>query len=808
MNDFIRQNKMLLKVQNGREQPEHFHQEVELLYVLEGTLELRFLDQKAVLKPEDVAVINSNEGHAVYAAAEVLYVSVFFDYKMMSQVYNGISNRFRCNSALEDAQDYERLRRILKNLLLNYMYAQNETGMEGSAGFGYAAGYFHLMEFLTEHFLVHASKEMLTEQGKSRQRIFQIRDYLEGNYSKRITFQNLAEHLYLSEGYLSRIFREAFHMNYTEYLNKVRLSHAMEELLYTERPITQIAYDNGFSSISFFNKSFKREYGKTPTMFREEGIPSPKTEETQTESPELTDKLEAFLGETQKDDEDAECDVTRAELSAVCQEKIEHNWNKVINIGAASDLLKSEIQEHVILLSSALGYQYIRFWSIFAKEMLIDVHDEEGDFNFSRLDQVLDFLVERGMKPFIDLEEKPRRINADSEHTILYEENIPEFQNIEQWERLIGALLRHLAERYGLEETSSWKLEVWFGGYRLAGKSGFSGYFELLKSVQLLVRKYIPGMEVGGPGMFPQFIHDMQDRQIDFWREWGRRAYVPDFVSLMNYAYDANPEKEHFGRKSRDEQYLLHGILRLKRELAAAGLPEVKIYITEWNLTVSDRNYVNDSCFQGAYIVKNIIDVCRQVDMIGYYTGSDRMTEYYDSNQLLYGGQGLLNKEGIFKPAAFAIEFLNHMYGYYVGSGENYLITGNGRKSYRIILHNMRPLSYYYFTREESHLEKDQVWQCFADQNQRKLTLVMNDMENGSYLVKSHRIHRDSGSILDIWKGLDYFRKLSREDVKYFRRVCEPGLAIRKYSVQDNRMELEICLEPNEIAFVEVHPEL
>ena len=50
----------------------------------------------------------------------------------------------------------------------------------------------------------------------------------------------------------------------------------------------------------------------------------------------------------------------------------------------------------------------------------------------------------------------------------------------------------------------------------------------------------------------------------------------------------------------------------------------VKLYITEWNVSPSVRNYVNDTCFKGAYLIKNALDAYGQVDDVAYYMGTDR----------------------------------------------------------------------------------------------------------------------------------------------------------------------------------------
>ncbi len=83
-----------------------------------------------------------------------------------------------------------------------------------------------------------------------------------------------------------------------------------------------------------------------------------------------------------------------------------------------------------------------------------------------------------------------------------------------------------------------------------------------------------------------------------------------------------------------------------------------ELHITEWNFTISNRNCINDSCAQGAYIMKTCMESIGEVDMMGYWHGSDLHTEYYDSGAVLYGDNGLLTRDGIKKTILLCISFL------------------------------------------------------------------------------------------------------------------------------------------------------
>ena len=178
-----------------------------------------------------------------------------------------------------------------------------------------------------------------------------------------------------------------------------------------------------------------------------------------------------------------------------------------------------------------------------------------------------------------------------------------------------------------------------------------------------------------------------------------------------------------------------------------------------------------------------------KVDDIAHFVATDRTQQYYDSNELLFGGTGILSKDGILKPSGFAFDFLSRLYPYYIGQGENYLISTDQHDSYGIICHNQKALGYnYYFTKED----------------ELELNLTLTDMSEGTYQIKVYRINEKNGSVFSIWSEMEYEKQLSRNDIKYFRRACEPKLTIQKIKTEDRKMNLNIQLIANEIAFIRI----
>lgn len=794
-----RRDKVKITVLNRAEPREHFHQDIELLYLLEGSMDITVGEHTAHMEAEDIIVINANKKHGMKCTEEVLYAQLMIEYQMVSDVLQSVDVIYWCDSTKDESNRYTELRKALKMMLNHYLATKGNT-----ADFGHIELCYRILNLLSVYFLVQtADKESLDDKDKFDDRIQLINNYIRANYNQAISLKYLADQLYLSQGYLSRFFKKTYGMSFVEYLTNIRLFHAVDELLYSGAPITRVAFDNGFASVAVFNKVFKKAYGETPSAFRRKSKEQGNEDQEILRNPEIERRLENYLvANEEKAEEVTGKDICSDSYSVkdVCE--LKNCWGRVINIGAASDLLKSEIREHVILLRESLGIGYIRFWNVFSKEMLIDPRQADGDYNFTRLDAILDFLLQQGLKPHIEMGMKPKVIMYNVQKLETEGTREVEFIEQEDWKRVLEAMLRHLALRYGRRELDTWRIELWFNENKWDAKDSFNTYYRLFDILYSTVKKYSEKLEVGGCGL--RLDYDEEHRR-GFYEGWMQQKCRPDFLSIIYYYYDRGEEKNDiYARRSTDNEFMKHRVMKEKAVLEDVGLQEVPFYITEWNLTASSRNYINDSCFKGAYIIKNILDIYGMVDDMGYFTGSDRVSEFYDSSEFLYGGTGVMNKGGVLKPAGFAFEFLKRLYPYYIGKGDHYLISTDCHDSYGIVCHNQRPLSYNYFFTKEDELEKEHLWKYFEDRDRLDLHLKLTDMPNGSCQIKFYRINEQNGNILGIWRELQYEKELSRNDIRYFRRVCEPKLTMQKTEVQNHELELDLELQANEIVFIRV----
>ena len=96
----------------------------------------------------------------------------------------------------------------------------------------------------------------------------ELLQYIEENYNKKMTLNELAKVAGMHPNYLSTSFHRNMKMKIFEYIERVRLHHALEYFRQGKMTISEIAGETGYSSIQAFSKSFKRIYGLSPRNYR------------------------------------------------------------------------------------------------------------------------------------------------------------------------------------------------------------------------------------------------------------------------------------------------------------------------------------------------------------------------------------------------------------------------------------------------------------------------------------------------------------------------------------------------------------
>lgn len=783
----------------------HFHDDIELVYVFDGDVKITIENDVFHLQKDDFLVINANKFHHYTISEDAMIGSFMMGYTRIKEMTKQNNIVFWCNTTLEHNSSFVDIRKTVRDIVTEYVQNSDIGIMR------LVSKYYELLYHLTKNFLI-TSKDTHNEGvlNEDKQRIDEITQYVQNNYRNKISLNNLAEILFLSDAYLSKYIKRHFGMNFLEYLNSYRLNNAVDDLLYLDIPITRVALENGFASVSTFNKVFKQRYKLTPSAYKAKHR-STESENSNKDIDEsiLIKKVEALFGDYKSDEEVKEnqnSESVYVDMSK-CEPYIK-TWSKMINIGTAEELLRSNMQSFVIDLNKKLNFKYVRIWDLYSPEMYIDINAKNGLYNFDKLNRVLDFLVSNNICPYIELNIKPKQLLSNIQKILIYGTKEIEFNSLDSVHSFFEAFIIHLVERYGAKEIEKWYFEFWkeelgdIASPSIDDDENPYDYLNIFRIIQKIFKKYIPRTKLGGAGLSVRFG---AKTLVNLLTTWSNEKDKPDFISFYCYPYLMGTiDGGRVNKTSTDRDYLKNYITMAKELAKRAGFQVEELHISEWNSTISNRNHLNDSCYKGAYILKNIIDSFSDVDLLGYWFASDITADYYDSTLLLNGGSGLLTKDGIRKPAYYAFDFLNRLGSNLIEKGRNHMVTTGDYNEWEIVCHNYKFLSYEYFINEEDEVKVQKQYRYFEDSNSSEFEFVLNEMSKGIYEIKTYSINTQYGSVQDEWIRMSCPTNLTQEEIEYLKRICVPRLSLHRLNVESNQLKFKTHLEPNEIQYIKI----
>ena len=99
-------------------------------------------------------------------------------------------------------------------------------------------------------------------------RLLRARDAMDRAYAEPLNVRAIAAVAHISEAHFSRSFRAAFGETPHRYLQRRRVERSMSLLRETDRSVTDICFDVGFTSLGTFSRTFHEIVGETPSEFR------------------------------------------------------------------------------------------------------------------------------------------------------------------------------------------------------------------------------------------------------------------------------------------------------------------------------------------------------------------------------------------------------------------------------------------------------------------------------------------------------------------------------------------------------------
>jgi AraC-like DNA-binding protein len=242
----------------------HWHDRVELLFVLKGSIHVFVGKEDYFLQEDDLLLINSNEVHGVEASEDNKLLVLQIPISFIRKCYSNIENEtFLCQSFLaEEQEDFNVIRLLMVKLMLTLKTKGEVYDIKIHSLL------LDIIFNLITKFKVENKMHMNRNSRKGIERLTRITSYIQQNYMHPLTLQEIADNEQLTVPYLSKYFQEHMGQPYLKYLNGIRLEHAVRYLVETDLPVIQIAMESGFSNLNTFHKLFKETFHNTPYQYR------------------------------------------------------------------------------------------------------------------------------------------------------------------------------------------------------------------------------------------------------------------------------------------------------------------------------------------------------------------------------------------------------------------------------------------------------------------------------------------------------------------------------------------------------------
>jgi xylan 1,4-beta-xylosidase len=791
--------------------PFHWHKEIELIFVVQGSIELIVESQRYVLNERDFIVINSMNVHKIDKTdSENVLLTLQIDLDLTNHFIPDLEKViFHCNSQDTEQQEaYDVIRRYLAQMA----WELNKRVK------GYRSDLVGILYLLIGHLFrsfPHEMKdaEMIMSNNHDMERLSRIIQYIDENYMRKLSLNEMAEREHLNFYYFSHFFKDKIGLSFKKYLTLIRLDKAASQLIETDKSILDISFDCGFANNKAFNKSFKDKFGMTPTVYRQQHteyqpLLPPLIPLIIEETPNgiYSDVSKVTTLENLLDYLPSEGTQIANKLTTINQLRVEVDveepgkpykqyWKILTTAGRAAEGLRSDWQEQFLMLKEELDFQYIRFHGIFNDEMMVYHESPEGKsiYNWNYVDKLYDFLIKTKTHPFVELGFMPTSLRRSDETIFWWKGNIAPPNDTKKWIDLVENFIRHCIQRYGIEEVRKWYFEVWnepdLEGVCWAGTR--EEYFEFYQATVNAIKSVSSELRVGGPAL--NYGTALQKTWLTEFLNFCKQNEIPiDFISFHMYSeyIDSTEAKSTSLTGIKQATFYQEIISSVQETLSRANRNDLSLHVTEWNFSLFSRNLIHDTMFMGPFIIKHVLDSIGKVQSLGFWTFTDIFEEFLAGTSMFHGGFGMMNMQGLKKPSYYAYYLLKKLGSHILAKGEQYIITKQN-KDIQILAFNYSHVDKLFMEGDWSGITEKNRYSVFELKEQISLEMTLHNL-SGVYKYTHYQLDRKNGSVFDEWLAMGAPESPSTEEINYLKKRSGPKIQTEQLVVDSS---LQVTME-------------
>lgn len=352
--------------------PIHWHKAMEIIYVIEGKISVNIETETHVLQEGQIEIINSDEAHSILSRSSSNKVLIFdIDTGFLNKYYD-IENIFFYTDTsdinVQKSEKYEKLREYLAILLCELF--QRSEDFEEFIEESLVQLLYHLINNF--HYLIY-DEEGLKDNEVQFERYDRIIKYIYSNYHNKISLQDIARREYLSSQYLSCGIKNNVGYSFNDFLNLTRVEESIKLLLDTNKTISEISEELGFSHTRYFNKHFKKHYRCTPMQYRKKHDLSAEKYEAMKEYDTLPvnaalEHIANYLEDYPRFNYENKIIKLNIDFTGYTNTTLEIKKIHTVYLGSCNDLLSQRKMECIVQAKKDLNFKYGIISNVFLKE--------------------------------------------------------------------------------------------------------------------------------------------------------------------------------------------------------------------------------------------------------------------------------------------------------------------------------------------------------------------------------------------------------------------------------------------------------
>ena len=416
---------------NIEEYPLHWRDSIQIIFVLKGSLDVGIENEIYSLEEKEIEIINSNEVYSFSSKeGDNLVLVLNIDPNFFERYYDDAKEIFfYTNSSEDDIQTEEKYYELRKYIsILLYEAISKIDDYEDKIEENLLEMMYHLLNNF--HYLYYEG-EGLEDDEEQLERYHRIVKYLSNNYMNKVSLQEIADKEFLSSQYLSYKIKDIFGHGFNEYLNQIRVEESTKLLLDSDKNISEISEEVGFSHVRYYNKHFKIHYNCTPMQYRKKYKKSTKELEKLTKI-EYIDIKEAipYLTNYIEDYERYDYDnrIIKIDLDLNNEAIDEFERPNLIDLGDISLLLEEENRRILEEIQREIKFKYCLVNRLFSEDMDIYKGKNHRFINWTRVETILSFITSLKLIPIISTKGVEKHIINDFINNF---SNI--YEDVEEW---------------------------------------------------------------------------------------------------------------------------------------------------------------------------------------------------------------------------------------------------------------------------------------------------------------------------------------------------------------------------------------